>query len=128
MADRPHPAALWRQATDEIDAACRAGGDPMADPGPRYRELMREHGHLVPLEPGENRNLPCGWPGERAEDLDGVRLAAAEAYPDDEAQGEVVVLRRTELFEFMGRYMLPAEGDSASVAEVIADWVDSHRL
>lgn len=28
----------------------------------RYRELLREHGHLVPREPGDDGNLPCGWP------------------------------------------------------------------
>lgn len=27
----------------------------------RYRELMIEHGHLIP---GTPRNLPCGWPGK----------------------------------------------------------------
>jgi hypothetical protein len=48
---RPSPFELWQQA----------GGY-----GDRYRELMREHGHL--LSPGDegceaSRNLPCGWPG-----------------------------------------------------------------
>ncbi len=51
---KPGPFELWQQA----------GGD-----GARYRELMREHGHL--LSPGDegydetSRNLPCGWPGKR---------------------------------------------------------------
>ena len=52
MAERPSPGHLWHQA----------GGN-----GARYRELMREHGHL--LEPGDegyeraSRALPCGYPG-----------------------------------------------------------------
>jgi hypothetical protein len=51
---RPSPMKLWQEA----------GGD-----GERYRELMRQHGHL--LSPGDegydetSRNLPCGWPGNR---------------------------------------------------------------
>ena len=53
--EKPGPFELWQQA----------GGD-----GARYRDLMREHGHL--LSPGDEgyedapRNLPCGWPGKRA--------------------------------------------------------------
>lgn len=46
---RPSPGELWAQA----------GGD-----GTRYRALLREHGHLVPLKSGETAEpLPCGWPG-----------------------------------------------------------------
>ncbi len=51
-ADRPSPGILWHQA----------GGDSA-----RYRELMREHGHI--LAPGDegyeqaSRTLPCGYPG-----------------------------------------------------------------
>lgn len=51
---RPGPMELWHEA----------GGD-----GERYRQLMREHGHL--LSPGDegyeqgSRNLPCGWPAKR---------------------------------------------------------------
>ena len=54
----PSPFALWQQAN----------GD-----GDRYRELMREHGHL--LSPGDegyeeaSRNLPCGWPGKTSTDV-----------------------------------------------------------
>lgn len=50
--DRPSPVELWHQA---------------AGNGARYRELMREHGHL--LAPGDegydqaSKTLPCGWPG-----------------------------------------------------------------
>lgn len=48
---RPAPHALWQQAErehpDDIDAH-RA----------RYRELMVEHGHLIP---GKPKPLPCGW-------------------------------------------------------------------
>lgn len=53
MPDRPTPAELWRQA---------GGGTPTYSRD-RYRELLREHGHLVPLAPGETATpLPCGWP------------------------------------------------------------------
>ena len=46
------PFELWRQA----------GGDRE-----RYRELLLEHGHLIPLKPGEKPEpLPCGWPHDRA--------------------------------------------------------------
>lgn len=46
---KPTPAELWQQA--DGDAA-------------RYRELMREHGHLIP---GTPRPLPCGWPTTEVE-------------------------------------------------------------
>jgi len=50
--DTPSPGQLWHQANG--DAA-------------RYRELMRQHGHLIRRgEPGfdeASRTLPCGWPG-----------------------------------------------------------------
>jgi hypothetical protein len=53
-APKPQPARLWEQA----------GEDPE-----RYRDLMRQHGHL--LAPGDegyeegSRSLPCGWePGK----------------------------------------------------------------
>jgi hypothetical protein len=50
----PHqPHALYRLAVEESD------GDDEATSA-RYRELMIEHGHLIP---GTPRNLPCGWPG-----------------------------------------------------------------
>lgn len=48
----PSPYDLWVQAGED---------------GDRYRQLLREHGHL--LSPGDegygegSRNLPCGWPG-----------------------------------------------------------------
>lgn len=68
---RPSPGQLWAEA----------GGD-----GIRYRALLREHGHLVPLKPGEKAEpLPCGWPGNRrtAERAAGeamlVKLTDAEA-------------------------------------------------
>lgn len=50
------PSELWFQAREEHprdNEACRV----------RYHELMVEHGHIVKAEPGEDRNLPCGWPG-----------------------------------------------------------------
>lgn len=52
-AARPGPSELWQQA----------GGD-----GERYRQLLRQHGHL--LSPGDEgyeegrAGLPCGWPGK----------------------------------------------------------------
>jgi hypothetical protein len=52
MSEQPTPGQLWYEA----------GEDPE-----RYRELMREHGHILsPGDPGYeqgSRNLPCGWPG-----------------------------------------------------------------
>lgn len=61
MAERPSPGQLWYQA----------GGN-----AERYRELMREHGHIVDCEcpchadgsghcDGCEPQLPCGWPGQR---------------------------------------------------------------
>jgi hypothetical protein len=55
MSDHPTPHELWVQSGED---------------GERYRELLREHGHV--LWPGGtgyaegSRNLPCGWPGERS--------------------------------------------------------------
>lgn len=45
----------WDKAYDEFprDSESRRA---------RYKELMIEHGHIVKREPGESRNLPCGWP------------------------------------------------------------------
>lgn len=55
----PSPNELYKQA----DRECRASG--LDGPHPRrlrYMELMREHGHIVPKQPGDDGNLPCGWP------------------------------------------------------------------
>lgn len=58
---RPGPAELWQQA----------GGD-----GERYRQLLRQHGHL--LGPGDDgyeeapAGLPCGWP-HGSDDKEGPR-------------------------------------------------------
>jgi uncharacterized phage-like protein YoqJ len=49
-ADLPAPYELW----------VRAGED-----GERYRQLLREHGLLVP---GKRQPLPCGWPDRRVAD------------------------------------------------------------
>lgn len=55
---KPSPEELWRQA----------GGGTEQFSGERYRELMIEHGLLVPLQPGEKAEpLPCGWPHRRTE-------------------------------------------------------------
>ena len=50
-ANRPGPGALWAQANAEHpgDAPARRA---------RYRDLMVEHGHLIP---GKQAPLPCGW-------------------------------------------------------------------
>jgi len=52
MTNKPSPGQLWNQA----------GGDE-----DRYRELMRQHGHLIRRgEPGfeeASATLPCGYPG-----------------------------------------------------------------
>lgn len=50
------PGVLWQQAHDEHPT----------DPDSariRYRELMREHGHLIP---GKPTPLPCGWTPDNA--------------------------------------------------------------
>lgn len=60
MSSKPSPHELWKQAGGETDAFDRG----------RYRELLLEHGHLVPLAPGEKAApLPCGWPRVRAQDV-----------------------------------------------------------
>lgn len=41
----------------------KAGGNTADFDRDRYRELLIEHGHLVPAAPGQDKNLPCGWPG-----------------------------------------------------------------
>lgn len=48
--ERPSPYELWRQANGNGDG---------------YRRLLREHGHLIDRQPGDDGNLPCGWPGRR---------------------------------------------------------------
>lgn len=48
------PAELWKQAESEHPADADARRV-------RYRELMVEHGHLIP---GKPTPLPCGWPRE----------------------------------------------------------------
>jgi hypothetical protein len=71
----PTPHELWIQAGED---------------GDRYRELLREHGHV--LWPGGTgyaegtRNLPCGWPGEPAPVSDSYcrHLLTIEAAPADE--------------------------------------------
>jgi hypothetical protein len=48
MTERPSLYELWRQANGDRE---------------RYRELLLEHGHLIPLKLGEKPEpLPCGWP------------------------------------------------------------------
>lgn len=55
--DPTTPHALWVEAQaafpNDAEAAAR-----------HYAELMVDFGHLVPRKPGEDRNLPCGWPHE----------------------------------------------------------------
>lgn len=56
MTEHPSPSELHAQAVREVDAA-RA--DKIRE---RFHELMKEHGHIVPAQPGDDPNLPCGWP------------------------------------------------------------------
>lgn len=49
------PAVLYAMAEDEHP------NDPEARRR-RYHDLMVEHGHIVKAKPGEDGNLPCGWP------------------------------------------------------------------
>lgn len=52
---------LWKQA---------GGGTPEFS-RERYRELMLEHGLLIPLKPGEKPEpLPCGWPNNKRQESD----------------------------------------------------------
>ncbi len=61
QADRPSPYALYLLA---------GGGTPDYD-WTRYRALLIEYGHLIPLAPGETAQpLPCGWPGPPRDDHD----------------------------------------------------------
>lgn len=46
------PSALWHQA----------GGGTDSYDHDKFMALMREHGHIVPKEPGDDGSLPCGWP------------------------------------------------------------------
>jgi hypothetical protein len=44
---KPSPFELWQQANGDAD---------------EYRRLLREHGHLIDREPGDDSPLlPCGW-------------------------------------------------------------------
>lgn len=59
MAEHPSPGELYEQADGDRE---------------RYRELMFEHGYLIPLKPGEKPEpLPCGWPGNEPEEADDGR-------------------------------------------------------
>jgi hypothetical protein len=63
MPERPAPFQLYQQALDETK------GQPHGKLTERYLELMREHGHLVPRQPGDDSPLfACGYdprPGRR---------------------------------------------------------------
>lgn len=60
---RPSAFALWQRSCDEH-------GQGTDEQRRRYGELLCEHGHIVPREPGDSPNtLPCGWPGSG---LDGL--------------------------------------------------------
>lgn len=75
----PTPHELWRQAGGETDAFDRD----------RYRALLIQYGHLVPLAPGEQAQpLPCGWPAKR--------------YPDDEQYLETAHLTAEERRDALG--------------------------
>lgn len=64
---------LWKQA---------GGGTEHYD-RERYLALMLEHGHLIPLAPGEKREpLPCGWPDHRAVNVEPAAVEAAETGQD----------------------------------------------
>lgn len=53
------PFELWLQA----------GGGTSKYTRDRYRQLLVEHGHLVPREPGDDGHLSCGWPGPQRPDF-----------------------------------------------------------
>ncbi len=50
------PVELWRRAGGSAE-----GGDRCD--GALYARLMEIAGYLMPATPGEDTNLPCGWPG-----------------------------------------------------------------
>lgn len=56
----PHPAELWKQALTEHPHDREAMRN-------RYRDLLIENLHLVPAKPSDAANLPCGWPGNKAD-------------------------------------------------------------
>lgn len=64
----------WQQAAQENP------GEAAFTRRRRYLELLSEHGHLVEREPGDDGNLPCGWPGRVGDSPQGVTY--------DEAIGE----------------------------------------
>jgi hypothetical protein len=58
----PSPMELWAEAKGDRS---------------RYRQLLIDHGLLIPLKPGEKAEpLPCGWPHRRT---------SAVIDPDEEA-------------------------------------------
>lgn len=62
MSKPPTPAELWLQAKQEcpLSPEDRARGVTVhVALSDRFRELMREHEHLIP---GVPTPLPCGWP------------------------------------------------------------------
>ena len=67
---RVSPGFLWMQAHDEVLSRHHFASveettrDHRDEIRVRYLELMCEHGHLVERKPGDDPNLPCGWPGE----------------------------------------------------------------
>lgn len=83
MNDQPSPYDLWTQA---------GGGTGHFD-RQRYRDLLVEHGHLVPLAPWEKPEpLPCGWPGRRGAD-DPAPTTGAPYDPGDWPDGCICYLR-----------------------------------
>lgn len=62
---RPSVGELWYQARREFPLTKqeRKDGVQMSDiQRERFRELMLEHGHLIP---GKPTPLPCGWPHKK---------------------------------------------------------------
>lgn len=65
---RPSPYELWKQAGED---------------GVRYRALLREYGLLVDRKPGDDPNLPCGWPGRRVQDTTTVVAGGEDTAQQD---------------------------------------------
>ncbi len=60
----PTPAQLWKQAEQEAKPALNRVW--VRD---RYLELMREHGYLIPREPGDDSPLfACGYDPSKRDD------------------------------------------------------------
>jgi predicted transcriptional regulator len=82
----------------------------------RYRQLLLDHGHLVPLKPGEERQpLPCGWKGQRA---------SGDAASEPSGAEKAMTVRLP--LELAAALEIVAAVDGKSMAQVIRTAIDSY--